>query len=319
MVRHVVWILFLSICGVALIGQQPAPSRLPQRGTPASSGDYPSKGYSHNSPEPQPSPTRGFLVPIFIPPPPDWSSFHPECQGSGSKAPEKILSEQGPQLPPQFNMSSVSVAAFVKGNWPVVVDYEVNQPGLYLLLVSAEGVAPLFYQLNGTQPGRRQQILNTPARFGTQPRPGSYTVYALSNQLGEANPIYLRVFGMGAGERAVGSVAIDQLHFTPASIRPKDKQNALYGFHSHADFEKVTAEFALVGLAGGTIVGRVEDKQDLKEVVRRDTEIANKQWDPRKAKASPGQHLFQVRAWYTLKKGGDWVIAWSPQLVRVEE
>ena len=216
-------------------------------------------------------------------------------------------------------MSNISVVGFVKGDWPMVLDYEVRQPGLYLLSVSAEGTAPFFYILESSQPGRRQQILRLPSRFGNQPHAGSYAVYALTNKPGEASPVFLRVYGMGAGERAVGSVAIDQLHFSPPSVRPKDKQNAFYGFHSHADFEKVTAEFQLVGLMDGAVVGRLEYEEDVKDLVRRDTEIQNKPWDPRKAKAAPGQHLFQVRAWYTLKKGGDWVIAWSPQLVRVEE
>jgi hypothetical protein len=216
-------------------------------------------------------------------------------------------------------MSNLSVLGFVKGDWPMVVDYEVKQPGLFLLSVSAEGVAPFFYILEGSQPGRRQQILRLPPRFGTQPKSGNYTIHALTNTPGEATPVFLRVFGLGAGERAVGSVAIDQLSFSPSSIRPKEKQNAYYGFHSHADFEKVTAEFQLVGLLNDAVVGRLEYKEDVKDPVRRDTEIQNKPWDPRKAKAAPGQTLFQVRAWYTLKKGGDWVIAWSPQLVRVEE
>ena len=319
MIRQIVWVLCIYLCGRALSAQQRVPAPGPSQATGVFTSDYPNRGYTHNTPELSPSPPNRLVVPVFVPLPPDWASLHQECQSSGSQPAEKILSERGPQFPAQFNMSNVSVAAFVKGNWPMVVDYEARQPGLYLLMVTAERVAPLFYQLDGTQPGRHQQILRIPARFGGQPQPGNYTVYALSSGPGEATSVYLRVFGMGAGERAVGSVAIDQLHFTPASIRPKDKENAIYGFHSHADFEKVTAEFTLVGLVDGTIVGRLEDKQDLKEVVRRDTEIANKQWDARKAKASPGQHLFQVRAWYTLKHGGDWVVAWSPQLVRVEE
>ena len=233
--------------------------------------------------------------------------------------PEKILSNHGPQTPATFSMSNFSIMGFAKGNWPVVLDYEVRKPGLYLLTVSTGDSAPFSYLLDGSQTGRQQIILQLPARFGPDPKPGSYSIQAMSNVPGEVAPAYLRVFGIGAGERAVGSVAIDQLHFTPPAIKAQDRQIASYGFHSHADFEKVTAEFERVGLVDGSVVTQIEDQQDIKDVVRRNTSIQNQQWDPRKRKAKPGQHMLQVRAWYTLKGGGDWVVAWSPELVRVEE
>jgi hypothetical protein len=239
--------------------------------------------------------------------------------GGNPPAPEKMLSEQGPQAAPNFSMSDLSIVAFCKGGWPMVLDYEIRQPGLYLVTVAAESTPPYSYILDGTQTGRHQLILQIPTRFGTQTRVGTYTVQAINGQPGEVTPLYLRVFGIGAGSRAVGSVAIDQLRFSPPDLRPQDRQNAIYGFHSHADFERVTAEFERVGLLNGSIVTELEDKQDLKDAVRRDTTVDNKQWDPRKAGAKPGQHMLQVRAWYTLKSGGDWVMAWSPQLVRVEE
>ena len=315
MLFHRLFILCVVLCMSGVVRGQPKGATRSVSGT--ADGPPP---YTHKGPDPpvvQPAPGRPIII---IPPAPlSWLHIDPECHGGNTQPAEKILSDRGPQFPPEFSMSNISVVGFVKGDWPMVLDYEVKQPGLFLLSVSAEGVAPFFYILEGSQPGRRQQILRIPARFGSQPKVGNYTVHALTDKPGEATPIYLRVFGIGAGERAVGSVAIDQLHFTPPSVRPKDKQNAFYGFHSHADFEKVTAEFQLVGLLDGAVVGRLEYEEDVKDLVRRDTEIQNKPWDPRKAKAAPGQHLFQVRAWYTLKKGGDWVIAWSPQLVRVEE
>ncbi len=238
---------------------------------------------------------------------------------SGKDSPEKLLNDHGPQTPTTFCMSNFSILGFVKGNWPAVLDYQITRPGLYLLTVSSNNTAPFSYLLDGSKIGRQQIILRLPARFGPEPKPGSYSIQAMSNAPGEAMPAYLRVFGLGAGERAVGSVAIDQLQFSPPALRPQDRQNALYGFHSHADFEKVSAEFERVGLVDGSVVTELEDQQDVKAVVRRNTEVANQQWDPRKRKARPGQHMLQVRAWYTLKSGGDWVVAWSPQLVRIEE
>jgi hypothetical protein len=238
----------------------------------------------------------------------------------GRHSPEKVLSHDGPQIPHSFTMSSLTILGFVKGNWPMVLEYEITEPGLYLLTVSADNTAPFTYLLDASHFGHRQVIIrNLPERFGPTPRAGSYTLQAMSNHPGEVTPVFLRVFGIGAGDRAVGSVAIDGLRFGPAEIGAQNRGTALYGFHSRADFERVTAEFNYVGKVQGCVVSVFEDKQDIKDVVRRDTTIDNKQWDLRKAKAKPGQHMLAVRAWYTLKSGGDWVMAWSPQLVRVDE
>ena len=237
---------------------------------------------------------------------------------SGKDSPDKMLSNHGPQTPKTFSMSNFSIMGYVKGNWPAVLDYEVRQPGLYLLTVSTtSNSAPFSYLLDSSRRGRQQVILRLPARFGTEPKSGSYTIQAISNSPGVVTPVYLRVFGIGAGERAVGSVAIDRLVFGPPALG--QRQIARYGFHSHADFEKVTAEFERVGLMDGGVVTDLEYQEDVKETVRRDTSIVDKPWDPRKHNAKPGQHMLQVRAWYTLKSGGDWVVAWSPALVQVEE
>jgi hypothetical protein len=235
----------------------------------------------------------------------------------GNQDPVKLLSDHGPQCPDLYSMSAITVLGFVRGNWPMVLDYELREPGIYLVTVSVEGLAPFSYLLDGNQTGHRQQIFPLPSRFGAQPQPATCTLRALSSTPGEARPAFIRVFGWGCGPRSVGSVAIDQVRFTPPSVRPRDKQAALYGFHSHADFEKVTAEFERVGLVDGNIVAKVEDKQKLDDPVRTGTEIANKRWDARKA--SVGQHLLQIRAWYSVNRGADWVIAWSPEIVRIEE
>lgn len=239
------------------------------------------------------------------------------CSQPSTGQQEKALSQNGPQFPALFTMSSLSVVGFVQGNWPMVLDYELREPGIYLVTISVEGQDPFEYLLDGSRLGHQQQIFSLPARLGPKPVIATCTLNALSNVPGEVRPKYVRVFGWGCGPRAVGSVAIDQVRFTPPSVRPKDKQNALYGFHSHADFEKVTAEFELVGLKDGNIVAKLEDQQKIDDPVRVNTEISDKRWDAKKA--SPGQHLLQIRAWYSANRGGDWVIAWSPGIVSIEK
>lgn len=236
--------------------------------------------------------------------------------GKGGE-PAQVISDHGPQFPALFSMSAFSVEGFVRGGWPMALDYELREPGVYLLTVIAEGVAPFTYLLDGTRTGRQTTILTLPARFGGRGVVAVCTVRAMSSSPGEVRPLFFRVFGWACGGRAVGSIAIDQLSFTPSVVRPKNKEEVFYGFHSHADFEKVTAEFERVGLINGNIVAQVEDKQTVDDVVRRDTRISHKRWNPRKAAA--GQHLLQIRAWYSLNHGGDWAIAWSPQIVRIDQ
>jgi hypothetical protein len=35
------------------------------------------------------------------------------------------------------------------------------------------------------------------------------------------------------------------------------------------------------------------------------------------AKGKTGEHMLEIRAWRGLENGGDWVVAWSPDIVDV--
>lgn len=246
--------------------------------------------------------------------------------GGSPKDPAKILASKGPIFPLAFSMSSLSVQGFVKGAWPVVLDFEMEVGALGLLTVTSDGLEPFFYRLDGTKVGRQLATLRLPQRFGERPRVGWYFVRVLSQGPGEVSPLYFRVFGLGAGPRAVGSVAIDQLRFQPGSIRPANKERVFYGFHSRSDFNKVSAEFLRVGLFNSQVIASLVDDEEIGDV-RRDENITNKFWDGKfgkvnkqfKGKPSLGQHVLQVRGWIGSKDVGDWVIAWSSELVRVVE
>ena len=205
--------------------------------------------------------------------------------------PVKLLSDHGPQCPDMYSMSAITVLGFVAAIGPWSWTTNCGAAGIYLVTVSVEGLAPFSYLLDGNQTGHRQQIFPLPSRFGAQPQPATCTLRALSSTPGEARPAFIRVFGWGCGPRSVGSVAIDQVRFTPPSVRPRDKQAALYGFHSHADFEKVTAEFERIGLVDGNIVAKVEDKQKLETPFAPAPRSLTRDRDARKA--SVGQHLLQ--------------------------
>jgi hypothetical protein len=132
----------------------------------------------------------------------------------------------------------------------------------------------------------------------------------------------LRVYGFGAGPRAVGSIHIDRLGFGPGDIRPAQHEAAAYSFHAGADFKKAAAEFLRVGLANGEIMTERANQDLMEDGIRRDaSKSGNWNGEDRAKKISEGQHLLQVRAWEsrdTNGDGGDWVAAWSDNAVRVE-
>ena len=229
--------------------------------------------------------------------------------------PEAKLSRDGPKIADQFNMSGFRIGAFVQAGWPVVVDHVLANGGELSIVVQVEGVPPFSHRILAT--GRRQQeIFRLPSYFPAKPTPGMYTIGAAAvGGPGVATPVYLRLFGLGAGERAVGSVAIDQVRFGPDTIRPKQKQEALYAFHAHTDFDRVRAEFLKAVTAQGQIVSKLEDHDDINGVQRETT--PSRQWNGKKA--TPGEHILQVRAWESAVAKANWVIAWSADQVLVEE
>ncbi len=229
--------------------------------------------------------------------------------------PESRLSREGPKMPDQFTMSGLSIAAFAQANWPVVVDGVFDSGGILLITVEVNGLSPFTYRIQNPEGRRRLDIFRLPPYFPQKPTPGTYTIRAMRDVAGSPRPIYLRLFGVGAGERAVGSVAIDEVRFGPEAIRPKQKENASYGFHAHTDFDRVRAEFLKAVTTQGQIVSKLEDHNDI-HGVQRETAPAF-QWSAKKA--TPGEHILQVRAWESALNKANWVIAWSADQVLVEE
>src|SRR5580698_477651 len=203
--------------------------------------------------------------------------------------PDAKLSRDGPRIPDQFSMSGFSINAFVQGNWPVVVDHVLPNGGELLVVVQTEGLPAFNYRILATR-NRQQQIFRLPANFPGRPTPGIYTITASTGGAGVAAPVSMRLFGLAAGERAVGSVAIDQVRFGPETIHPKQKQEALYAFHAHTDFDRVRAEFMSFVTAQGQLVSKLEDHDDINGVQRETT--PSRQWNGKKA--SPGEHILQV-------------------------
>ncbi|WP_018077228.1 hypothetical protein [Thiobacillus denitrificans] len=230
------------------------------------------------------------------------------------------LAKSGPKIPDKYSMSGLVMQALVKGGAPFVIDYDARQ-ALLRIEMKVQGSDPFVYNLKANGPA--QKIFRLPESFGAEPRAAVISVRSVKDQPGAEMPAPLRINGMGMGEKAVGSVAIDQVSFGPPEVRIGRFGKARYSFHSRSDFNKVVAEFARLENRDGIIqvVERVY-KDDLGELTR-DTWIGRDKpriWDGKgeDGEVSKGLHVLNVRAWRSSVKEGDWVVSWSPDWVDVK-
>src|SRR5215831_10794678 len=186
-------------------------------------------------------PEPGFLV--YPVPMPAMCDFGPRVStGGASEARTALIDKNGPQLPSVFSMSGFSVMGFVKGSWPVVFDYMLEQDSLLIVVIAPEGMEPLIYHLDGKQ-GHWQSRLTIPAQVGGTSLVAHYTIRALDKNIGQIGPSHLHVHGIAAGPKAVGSIGIDQVTFAPAAIHTAQGEKAHYTFHSISDFKRVDIDF----------------------------------------------------------------------------
>jgi hypothetical protein len=261
---------------------------------------------------------------------PAMCDFGPSVPSGGeAEARAALIDHSGPQLPAVFSMSAFSVTGFVKGSWPVVFDYQLEQDSLLIVVIAPEGREPLVYRLNGKK-GHWQSRLSIPAQVGGTSLVAQYAIRALDENIGQISPSHLHVHGIAAGPKAVGSIGIDQVTFSPGTIHTALQEKARYGFHSISDFTRVDVDFIRLGMTQDhqIIAARVDGKT-MGSISR--NEERNGDWDGKtrvdRDKFSPqfrqwlgapaGQHLIQVRAWYG-RNNGDWAIAMSEDLVTVE-
>ncbi len=258
--------------------------------------------------------------------------FGSKGTGGASEARAAMLDKQGPQLPPLFSMSSFGVMGFAKGNWPIVVDYLLEVDKLLLVVIAPEGQKPLIYRLDGKK-GHWQTRIQLPAAVGDQLRVSQYLVQTLDNGVGQVSPSHVHIHGIAAGPKAVGSIGIDQVNFTPGSIQLAQHQRAQYSFHSISDFKNTEVSFVrlarsnsgeiIAASVGGKSMGSIAQNNwkngDWDGAIKK-AEIV-KMYPPELQKwllAPQGQHVLQVRAWLPGKDGGDWVTALSDAIVVVE-
>jgi hypothetical protein len=236
------------------------------------------------------------------------------------------LSDDGPQFPPTFSPSDLTVKAFVKGGWPVFIAYELEQPGVVTLQINFVGprfvhCPPYFHTFGGRRAGRHEEMFPLPGKFADEPQPlaSVYTIKAMSDLTPQARrvPLHLRAFG--AGPKAVGSSGFDWVKFEPGQIVARQRERASYSFHAIRYFPKATADFMHLHRGPDReIVARRVGRNEHGQV--RNDDVVSGYWDCRMAgRASVGLHILYVRGWHSLGEGGDWMVTSSdPHMVLVQ-
>ncbi len=236
---------------------------------------------------------------VVIVPPPQMdmgcTSFPSSTPGESERR-AQALDKLGPQLPPLYTMSTFSVMGFSKGNWPVVIDYLLEQDSLVLVIIAPEGQKPQIFRLDGKK-GHWQTRIQLPPEIGNELRVSQYLIETMDNSVGSVSPSHIHIHGIAAGPQAVGSITpthttmvppathtphlqeaqyirtvavsqpvnaigIDQVTFAPASILLAQHQKAQYSFHSLVDFKNTEVTFIRLAKSsdGEIIAGAVGQK-----------------------------------------------------------
>lgn len=229
---------------------------------------------------------------------------------------------EGPGFDARYSNSCMPIRCLVQGGWPMVVDYSPDGQSITTIELHVQGQArPIIHELDNRR-GRHLMKFELPASIGTSSRAAVMLVRSVRSRPGESGPGHARIHGLGAGPRAVGSVAIQQVDFRPPVIQRSAQQQASYSFLSKSDFNHfsvgvlridgvdgqikvdLTREFSFAGgISRGSVFGRAPEQF----------------WDGTDAgnKVSVGNHIIQVRAWMSSRNEADWVTAWSEQTVKV--
>ncbi|MGZ8269358.1 MAG: hypothetical protein ACXWUU_18080 [Burkholderiales bacterium] len=229
------------------------------------------------------------------------------------------LVESGPQFPAAFSMNCAPVHGFLRGGWPVVIDYQTTGGSTAVLEIHTTASQEPYAVPLERADRRRLVTFALPQTYGDTPQVALYLVRAERQSAGGG----VQLFGLGAGPGAVGSVAIDQVDFRPGNMRVSQKQRASYSFYSRSDFNRAVVEILRVQRSGGDITVTLARSTSLDVGVNRGTWVGKKEqmtWDGTDGgnRVSTGPHLLQVRAWLT-QDARDWVAAWSPGTVVVAE
>lgn len=247
----------------------------------------------------------------------------------GAVVSDQNLLANGPRFPDSYAVGVFAVQGYVASSWPVVVDF-LSKPGTCTTLEISVAQKLEFGDIIDWDGRRGRQLIKIVLPAGksrrtallptrNEARVAMYVIHSRSPACGEAGPQTpeaIEVYGIGAGERAVGSVAIDNLQFGPSRPRFPKEQVAI-GYEAKSAFNHASVEILRYDQTtpGVITVQRVKTRRtDPVQLGTNSGEAWNGTGDT--GARSIGVHRLQVRGWFT-ENDKSWVGAISPTSVQV--
>lgn len=238
--------------------------------------------------------------------------------------PEKsdVLAAEGPRFESVFRFSCLPIQALVRGEWPLLIDYQLEEGTVATLEIHLPGRDPVILPLPGGF-DRQAQTLLLPANLGEGPQAAVLLFRALIVQSSPPVPGRFVLFGLAAGPRVLEMPIPDELVFQPGEIHLGAKDQAHFGFHGRTAFKRAAVDILNVDEREGTTHARLARSYPVAGGIAAETRTGEEpllSWNGTldDKQVSLGPHKLQVRAWSSLEDGGDWAVAWSSDVVRVK-
>jgi hypothetical protein len=201
----------------------------------------------------------------------------------------------------------------VRGGWPLVVDYKLAKEGTLeiQLTVKAGPLDPI--RLPGGAGERLTPVVSLPAGVGDAIGAGLFEIRAIGRN---GKPIDFDLYGIGAGEKGVGSMTIVDVKFGPSKIYLKQEQKASFSFRAKKDFNLASVAVYSPG-SGGNPSQQVWTTK--LSCVPSAGQICEGSWTGRSGSGQPskGPHVLEVTAWAGATEG-HWNKAVALDRVNVE-
>jgi hypothetical protein len=232
---------------------------------------------------------------------------------------EQALLEQGPQLPVSYPDGSLSVRGFTRDGWPIVIDLQ-PQPGTITQLEVTTGsghhrhTEKMVLDADGSHGRQLVKVAMPSTGSARNPTPATYVVSSIpiatfdSDRPQAVGLAPLKIYGIGGGPRAVGSVAIEQLAFNQTT------PGARFSYFAKSEFNRARAQVQQLQRAtDGTI-----QIQPVVDFFGSNLSIGQHggTWSGPDPEAPPAPRIFrlQVTAWFT-SDDRSWVAALAPDLI----
>jgi hypothetical protein len=280
----------------------------------------------YRPPQPSPGPSLHSPLDIFFGATGGTSAGTPNRPNPPPKPGADSLLKDGPQFPASLSVGAFSVVGFTRGGWPFVIDF-LPQPDscTWLAVSTGEKSYPSVLLDPDGHAGRRVVKVNLPDEIGPNIQAGEYAVYSeqgacAPNPVGgtqTARPFSpITIYGLGAGPRAVGSIAVNSLQFGPSTPH-FPQESATFGYTTINDFGRVSQEIL-------SFEEKVKGQWSVQTIRTTQLDALQKgkhsgSWDGTDGTGTraPGVYRLQVRVWNTLNDEKSWGGAISPDSVHI--